>query len=205
MFPVSPRLNVFHALTPGKRFNRKICLAAPAAGQERSRIVAEGGDAWSVDPLTLREIVLDPHRMRARLVSCIDLERVWILTLLGEYEEAVATGEALLSHSVNRFGPLLILARAYRGQYRWSDAARLQEEALRLARTTAREATVRHQIGQRLFDEARYRDAAAEFEWARDLFRSSRRPEAQIRASAQAMARARNLAGGIPKSLPASG
>lgn len=66
-------------------------------------------------------------------------------------------------------------------EYPWRDAARLQEEALRLARTRAREATVRHQIEHRLFDEARYRDAAAEFEWARDLFRSSGRSEAQIR------------------------
>ena len=163
--------------------------------------MAHGDDAWSIDPVTLREVVPDRECMRARLESCTDPERVWILTLLEEYKEAVAIGEALLRDSMNRFGPLLVLARAYRGQYRWNDAARLQEEALRLARTTAQEATVRHQIGQRLFDEARYRDAAAEFEWARDLFRSSRQPEAQICESGQAMARARELAGGFPRSF----
>lgn len=49
------------------------------------------------------------------------------------------------------------------------------EEALRLAHTPPREALVRHQIGRRLFDEARYRESAAEFEWASDLYRASGR------------------------------
>lgn len=160
--------------------------------------MADANGVWSIDPTTLREVVLDREQMKARLGSCTDLERVWILTVLGQHAEAATAGEALLNASENRFAPLLMLARAYRGQYRWKDAARLQEEALRLGRTKAQEAAVRHQIGHRLFDEARYRDAAAEFEWARDLFRSSGRSEAQIRASDQALIRARELAAGTP-------
>ena len=42
--------------------------------------------------------------------------------------------------------------------------AGLQEQALRLVST---------RLGRRLFDEARYRDAAAEFQWAADLYRVS--------------------------------
>lgn len=53
--------------------------------------------------------------------------------------------------------------------------ALLQEEALRLASSRAREALVRYEIGVRLFDEARYRDAAAELEWAYDLYRAAGR------------------------------
>lgn len=80
-----------------------------------------------------------------------------------------------MADSVDRFRPLLVLAQAYQREYQWHEAARLQEEALRLARSLAREAPVRHQIGRRLFDEARYKEAAAELEWAHDLYRTARR------------------------------
>jgi tetratricopeptide (TPR) repeat protein len=113
---------------------------------------------------------------------------------LGRSDEAAEHGQALLARAVNKFHPLLVLARVYQGQYRWQEAARLQEEALQLAGTPEREAYARHQIGRRLFEEARYRDAAAEFEWARDLFRSSGSGRNLIEASEQAMLRARELA-----------
>ncbi|MBT2566246.1 hypothetical protein J7I84_06990 [Arthrobacter sp. ISL-85] len=51
-----------------------------------------------------------------------------------------------------------------------------------------REANVRYQIGRRLFDEARYRDAAAEFQWAADLYRVSVHHELAERSN-QAMRR----------------
>jgi tetratricopeptide (TPR) repeat protein len=113
---------------------------------------------------------------------------------LGRSDEAAENGQVLLARAVNKFHPLLVLAGVYQGQYRWQEAARLQEEALRLAGTPEREAYARHQIGRRLFEEARYRDAAAEFEWARDLFRSSGSGRNLIEASEQAMLRARELA-----------
>ena len=37
------------------------------------------------------------------------------------------------------------------------------------------EALVRYEIGSRLFEEALYRDAAAELEWAHDLYRTAGR------------------------------
>ena len=118
------------------------------------------------------------------------MERVWLLSLLGRDEEALSEGFKLLADSRDRFKPLLVLAQVYQRQYRWHDAARFQEEALRLASTRTREAMVRHQIGRRLFDEARYRDAAAEFEWACDLYRVAGR-DRMARVSWQAMQRAR--------------
>jgi tetratricopeptide (TPR) repeat protein len=166
-----------------------------AAGRRKAQAMIGSSDIQATDPATLRDIVLDREAMAARLETCPPPERVWILTLLGEYGQAAQEGEALLARESNRFLPLLVLARAYQGQYRWHDAARLQEEALRLARTPAREATARHQIGQRLFNEARYRDAAAEFEWAWDLHRACGHPEPLILASEQGMKRARQLAG----------
>lgn len=156
--------------------------------------VTAGDEAWVTDPATLREVVLDREALTSRLNSCPAVERVWILTLLERFEEAVAEGEALLAAASNRFHPLLVLARAYQGQYRWQEAALLQEEALRLARTPAREATARFQIGRRLFEEARYRDSAAEFEWAADLYRTAGRTGSLIQRAEQAQVTARELA-----------
>ncbi|MDQ0212637.1 tetratricopeptide (TPR) repeat protein [Arthrobacter bambusae] len=118
-------------------------------------------------------------------------EWVWILSLLGRDREAVTEGHRLLADSQDRFLALLVLAYAYQRQYRWHDAALLQERALRLADTRVREALVRHQIGRRLFNEARYADAAAEFGWACDLYRTSGKDELDsVQTGADAFPRA---------------
>ncbi|GAC1607405.1 MAG: hypothetical protein NVS3B6_21340 [Pseudarthrobacter sp.] len=152
------------------------------------------GEVWITDRGTLRDVVLDRQGLTERLQACPALERVWLLSLLGRWDEAAEEGEALLAGASHRLHPLLVLAYAYRGQYRWHEAAVLQEEALRLAGTPAREAAVRYQIGRRLFEEARYRDAAAEFEWSRDLYRTGGCPQSLIQAAEHAMTRARELA-----------
>jgi tetratricopeptide (TPR) repeat protein len=156
--------------------------------------VGSEAEIWRTDPGTLRDVPLDRAAVEDRLEGCPALERVWILSLLGRDEEAVAEGRVLLADSRDRFRPLLVLAHAYQRQYRWHKAGKLQEEALRLADTPVREALVRHQIGRRLFDEARYRDAAAEFEWAHDLYRTSGRDKL-ANVSLQAMQRAREVHG----------
>ena len=153
-----------------------------------------GSEIWRTDPGTLRDVLLDRAAVESRLEGCPPLERVWILSLLGRDEEAVAEGRRLLTDSRDRFRPLLVLAQAYQRQYKWHKAAQLHEEALRLVNTRAREALVRNQIGRRLFDEALYRDAAAEFEWACDLYRTAGR-DRLAKISSQAMKRAREIAG----------
>jgi hypothetical protein len=149
-------------------------------------------DIWMMDPATLRDVVLDRDAMEARLGDCMALERVWILSLLGREEESLTEGLALLAASRDRLRPLLVLAQTYQRRYQWHQAARLHEEALRLVRTPATEALVRHQIGRLLFDEARYRDAAAEFEWAHDLYRTAGR-DRLARLSRRCMNRARQV------------
>lgn len=149
-------------------------------------------EIWVMDPATLRDVVLDRDAMEARLGDCTALERVWILSLLGREEESLTEGLALLAASRDRLRPLLVVAQAYQRRYQWHQAARLHEEALRLARTPATEALVRHQIGRRLFDEAHYRDAAAEFEWAHDLYRTAGR-DRLARLSLRCMNRARQV------------
>lgn len=134
---------------------------------------------WFVDPGTLWDVVVDRDALEARLEDCPDLERVWVLSLLGRGEQAFSEAELLIT-STDPFRALLVLAYAYQRLYRWRDAAQLQERALRAARTTFREAQVRHQIGRRLFDEGLYLAAAAEFEWAADLFKAAGRPRAAV-------------------------
>jgi tetratricopeptide (TPR) repeat protein len=149
---------------------------------------------WAVDPSTLRDVILDRTAVHQRLNGCPALERVWILSLLGRTEEAIAEGRVLLESATDRIRPLLALAQAYQYAYRWREAASLQEEALQLASSRAMEALVRHEIGRRLFDEARHRDAAYEFEWAHDLYRAVGR-EGHAAASRRAWQRAREVAG----------
>jgi hypothetical protein len=85
-----------------------------------------------------------------------------------------------------------VLAHTYWRSDRWHEAALLQEEALRLASSPAREALVRYEIGLRFVDEALYRDAAAELEWAHDLYRAAGR-ERLARLCLPALDRAREV------------
>lgn len=121
---------------------------------------------------------MDREAMESRLEGCPGLERVWVLSALGRGEEAISEAQQELAVSTDPFRALLVLAYAYQRLYRWRDAAQVQEQALRAAVTKFREAQVRHQIGRRFFDEGLYLDAAAEFEWAGDLFKAAGRPRA---------------------------
>jgi tetratricopeptide (TPR) repeat protein len=137
------------------------------------RSAGREAEIWQTDPGTLRDVVVDRAAMKARLGVYPSVERVWALSLLGRSEQAVVEGQLLLAGSRERFRPLLVLAHARWYQDHWQEAALLQEEALRLARSPAREALVRYEIGRRFFDEGRYREAAAEFDWACDLYRTA--------------------------------
>lgn len=150
-------------------------------------------EAWHTDPVTLRHVALDPGALESALGKDVALlDRVRYLALLNRDSEALREGLRLLEDSPDRAELLLILAQVFHRQYRWHEAAVMQEEALQLATTRVEEANVRHHIGRRLFDEARYRDAAAEFQWASDLYRVSGRQELAER-SQQAMERSRQL------------
>jgi hypothetical protein len=161
------------------------------------RSSAPQAEIWRTDPLTLRDVVVDRGAMKARLGEYPSLERVWALSLLGRDQQSVAEGRALLAGSADRFRPLLVLAHACQSSHRWHEAALLQEEALRLAWSPAREALVRYEIGVRFFDEALYRDAAAELEWAYDLYRTAGR-ERLARVCRRALERARDVLAASP-------
>lgn len=152
----------------------------------------EALELWRTDPATLRDFILDDSAARAKLADCPAVDRIYLLALLGLEDQAMEEGLNLLKDSADRLELLLVLARVLQRRYRWHEASLLQEEALRLATTPVKEAQVRHQLGLRLFDEALYGDAAAEFEWASDLYRISGGIQL-AEASRLAMHRARAL------------
>ncbi|MFF1254474.1 hypothetical protein ACFVYC_18540 [Pseudarthrobacter sp. NPDC058329] len=156
------------------------------------RLAVPQAEIWRTDPVTLWDVVVDRRAMSARLGEYPSLERVWALSLLGRDRQAIDEGRVLLAGSADRFRPLLVLAYACRRSHRWRETALLQEEALRLASSPAQEALVRYEIGVRFFDEALYRDAAAELEWAYDLYRAAGR-ERIARLCLPALKRAREV------------
>lgn len=133
---------------------------------------------WRTDPATFRDVVINRQGLEAGLAGdCPPVERVRYLALLGRDAEALDEGFKLLPESPDRRELLLVLAQINQRQYRWHDAAVLHEKALRTVRSPEEEAYVRHHIGRRLFDEARFRAAADEFQWAADLYRVADQPE----------------------------
>ncbi|MDI2035740.1 hypothetical protein [Paenarthrobacter nitroguajacolicus] len=135
-------------------------------------------------------MVIDRAALEAALAGdCPPVERIRYLALLRRDSQALDEGFKLLPDSPDRRELLLILAQVYQRQYRWHDAAVLHEKALRTVRTPEEEAYVRHHIGRRLFDEARFRAAADEFQWAADLYRVADQPE-PAEENRQAMRRA---------------
>ncbi|MFJ6535619.1 hypothetical protein ACIQH5_05270 [Paenarthrobacter sp. NPDC091711] len=133
---------------------------------------------WRTDPATFRDVVINRQALEAALAGdCPPVERVRYLALLGRDAEALDEGFKLLPDSPDRRELLLVLAQINQRQYRWHDAAVLHEKALRTVRSPEEEAYVRHHIGRRLFDEARFRAAADEFQWAADLYRVADQPE----------------------------
>ncbi|MCT9869138.1 hypothetical protein [Paenarthrobacter aurescens] len=108
--------------------------------------------------------------------ECPPVERIRYLALPGRVTEALDEGYKLLPTAPDRRELLLILAQVHQRQHRWHDAAVLHEKAIRTVRSPDEEAYVRHHIGRRLFDEARFRAAADEFQWAADLYRVAGHP-----------------------------
>lgn len=150
-------------------------------------------EAWSAGPATLHGRLPDPEAIKNTLAGDVALlDRVRYLALLAPGGEALRDGLRLLEDSPGRAELLLLLAQVFHRQHHWHEAAVLQEEALQLATTRPEEATIRHQIGHRLFNEARYRDAAAEYQWASDLYRISGSHEFAER-SRHAMERCRTM------------
>jgi tetratricopeptide (TPR) repeat protein len=155
---------------------------------------------WRIDPTSLREVLLDPEAALAQVHQGSPMERIWALRLLEHLEQAADEAEDLLQRADDPFGPLLLLAHIYQYQYRWADTTALQNEALRLSRTPAREATVHQHTGRRLLEEGRYQEAAGEFDWAVDLYRTTGSSAVETQLSLHALNLTRRLA--VERSVP---
>lgn len=91
---------------------------------------------WRTDPATLRDVAVDRAALENALASgCPPIDQVRFLTLLNRADEALEKGFGLLADDPDRGELLLVLAQAVQHQYRWYEAAQLQEEALQRAST----------------------------------------------------------------------
>ncbi|GAA1078659.1 hypothetical protein GCM10023346_49440 [Arthrobacter gyeryongensis] len=141
-------------------------------------------DVWRTDPATLRDVVLD----RAARSYLSHSAPIWngygFCACWTRTREAIDEGQELLTRSKDCFRPLLVLAQAHQREYNWNEAAPSRKKHS----VFPERAPVRHscrQIGHRPFDEARYREAAAEFEWARDFYRTGEEPLGRWSAAAR--------------------
>lgn len=153
------------------------------------------GDAWHLDPLTLREVIDNRGALEAALDEATPVDRVWLLRVLGRVDAAVAEGDFLLA-GTSGWRDVLVVAHAYQWRGDFARAAQLQLRALALAETPSRLATTRQHIGRRLFDEGRLTEALLEFEGALAL-RTLIGP-ALVESSRMAAARVRELLGAAP-------
>lgn len=154
--------------------------------------------AWHLDSSSLREVVDDGAALEERLAAAGDLERIWLLRLLGRLDEARAAGETVLDEAPQapeRWRALPLLADVCAYQEDHVEAERLQVESLTLASALGplQEATVDQYIGKRLFDQALYEQAAQCFVTALRLRRDNGAAAELIESSRMALKRATEL------------
>ena len=65
---------------------------------------------WLTDPATLRDYIPNPAAARERLAACPVPDRLWLMALLGQEDQALEEGFNLLKNSSERLEILLVLA-----------------------------------------------------------------------------------------------
>ncbi|MDR6508388.1 hypothetical protein [Arthrobacter oryzae] len=138
-------------------------------------------------------MVLDRNAVeRAVSNGCPPLDHARFLALLNRETDALQEDFRLLADTPDRMEPLLVLAQVFQRSTAGMKLHSFRRRTFSWPQTRTEEANVRHHIGRRLFDEARYRGAAAEFQWASDLYRVSGQDQLEER-SREARQRAREV------------
>lgn len=156
---------------------------------------------WRIDPVTLREVVIDRALLTARLHTAAAADRVWLLRILGDLERSAVEGEAVLAGggppgAATRIRPLLLLGHTRSWQRDWERATELHTEALALATGTRWEAAAHQHWGKCLFEQGRYLEAAEEFAAALQARRAAGADPDLVASSTTALDRAHELAHG---------
>ncbi len=147
--------------------------------------------SWHLDPVTLRETVDDRAALEYERGVAAPVDRSWLLRVLGRSRAAVVEGQLLLTTAEDPWRLLLLVAHAHHWLGEWVEAARLQDDALRRAVNTPREATTRQHIGKRLLDEGRGAEAVVQLVLALQLREAAGVDADLVRSSRAALLRAR--------------
>jgi molybdenum cofactor guanylyltransferase len=109
---------------------------------------------WIIDPDTLNPTLTDRGVVEATLSRASPADRLFLLALLGDLDQAITESAVLLDDPEVRQDPwrvLLLTADLYRRREDFEAAVRLQAGAWKYARSRSRQATTLQHIGKRYF------------------------------------------------------
>lgn len=152
---------------------------------------------WIIDPDTLNPTLTDRAVVAATLSQASPADRLFLLALLGDLDQAIDESNVLLDDPEVRQDPwrvLLLTADLYRRRDDFEAAERLQTGAWKHARSRSRQATTLQHVGKRHFQRDAYDRAAACFQLALTMRRGF--GDAELVVSSQwALDRVRQLLG----------
>lgn len=160
-------------------------------------VSVEHNVGWQVDPATLRPAIADRRLIEQALDSAAPVDRLLLLGLLGQSEQALAEGGRLLEEPAVRADPWQLLLRLADLHCLCADypAAELcHRQAWRHALGRERQAVTLHSIGLRQLEQDDGDAAAASFELSLTLL-SLFGDSVQRNRTAAALARVRSGAG----------
>jgi len=118
---------------------------------------------WAIDPAGLRAVLTDRRRVDAALRRADPAQRLFLLGLLGQAQQALTEGQRLLAEPATSADPWLLLLRMADLHCQQSDFAAAEQrhqQAWRHALGRERQAETLYSIGTRQFEQGD-RDAAA--------------------------------------------
>lgn len=135
---------------------------------------------WIIDPSTLTPVVTERQRVESSLAAAGPVDRLFLLPLLGQLDQAIAESRLLIEDAGVRQDPwqvLLSTAGLYLWRHELDAVDRLHIMAWKHARSRSRQASTLQQVGRRWFQYGDHDQAAACFELALTMRRGFGEPE----------------------------
>ncbi|MDQ2836560.1 MAG: NTP transferase domain-containing protein [Actinomycetota bacterium] len=135
---------------------------------------------WTIDPSTLTPVLTDRRLIEAALSQAGPVERLFLLPLLGQLDQAIAESRPLLDDPSVRQDPwqvLLSTAGLYLWRHELDAVDRLHTMAWKHARSRSRQASTLQQVGRRWFQYGDHDQAGSCFELALTMRRGFGVPE----------------------------
>lgn len=150
---------------------------------------------WVTDLKTLEPVLTDRRMVEHTLANATPVDRLFLLPLLGQVDQAIAESEHLLQDPEVRADPWLVLlltADLQRMRADFTGMRRLQLATWKAARSRSRQATTLQHFGRHWFANGEHDAAASCFELALTMRRGFGDAE-QVASSESALSRVREL------------